>query len=125
MRWTIVAGLSGIAVLALAAMPASAAPKKRVPAVTQSDVSVSSQARARRTTQVRQARSRTRITVRPRSYLDPGTEVLPGERKYTDYAIGPATNQRPSSILDNTGPHHRSPLPGPFELAGRNNPMQW
>ena len=31
-------------------------------------------------------RARTRITVRPRSYLDGGTEVFPGERKFTDYA---------------------------------------
>jgi len=30
---------------------------------------------------------RTRITVRKRSYLDGGTEVLPGERKFTDYAL--------------------------------------
>ena len=31
-------------------------------------------------------RARTSITVRPRSYLDGGTEVLPGERKFMDYA---------------------------------------
>lgn len=29
---------------------------------------------------------RARITVRKRSYLDAGTEVLPGERKFNDYA---------------------------------------
>ncbi len=34
-------------------------------------------------------RSRTRIIVQKRSYLDGGTEVLPGERKYSDYAIPP------------------------------------
>jgi hypothetical protein len=124
MRLTIVTALSGIAAIALAmsALPADAAPKKRAPAVSQADVSVSSQARTRRT--VQPVRPRTRITVRPRSYLDGGTEVLPGERKFTDYAIGPGTN-RPWSILDNTGPHHRSPLPGPFDLAGRNNPVGW
>src|SRR5262249_21429449 len=31
-------------------------------------------------------RPRARITVEPRSFLDAGTEVLPGERKFTDYA---------------------------------------
>jgi hypothetical protein len=31
-------------------------------------------------------RARTKITVRPRSYLDGGTEVSPGERKFFDYA---------------------------------------
>ena len=34
-------------------------------------------------------RARTRITVKPRSYLDGGTEVLPGERKFMDYAQAP------------------------------------
>jgi hypothetical protein len=29
---------------------------------------------------------RARITVRKRSYLDGGTEVMPGERKFNDYA---------------------------------------
>src|SRR5215831_12032807 len=32
-------------------------------------------------------RPRARITVEPRSFLDAGTEVLPGERKFTDYAF--------------------------------------
>ena len=122
MRLTIVSTLSGIAAVALAisGLPADAAPKKRTPAVSQSDVSVSSQARARR---VQQIRPRTRITVRPRSYLDGGTEVLPGERKFSDYAVGPT--QTASSVLDRTPFYHRSPLPGPFDLPGRNNPMQW
>ena len=34
-------------------------------------------------------RARTRITVRPRSFLDGGTEVVPGERKFMDYAQAP------------------------------------
>jgi len=121
MRRSIVAAMGGIAAVALAisGLPADAAPKKRTPALSQSGVSVSSQARARR---VQQIRPRTRITVRPRSYLDGGTEVLPGERKFTDYAVGPQTA---SSVLDRTPFHHRSPLPGPFDLPGRNNPMQW
>ena len=121
MRPTIVSALSGIAAVALAmsALPADAAPKKRVPAVAQKDVTISSQSRTRRV----QQRSSTRITVRPRSYLDGGTEVLPGERKFTDYAIPPT--HRASSIVDNTTFSHRSPLPGPFDLPGRNNPFQW
>jgi hypothetical protein len=32
-------------------------------------------------------RPRARVTVAPRSFLDAGTEVLPGERKFTDYAL--------------------------------------
>ena len=122
MRLTIVA-LSGIAAaaLAFAPLPADAAPKKRTTGVSQSDVSVSSQSRRRN---ARQNRARTRITVRPRSFLDPGTDVLSGERKYLDYAI-PPNSYSGLSVLDNTAFYHRSPLPGPFDLPGKNNPMQW
>ena len=36
-----------------------------------------------------QAGPRTRVYVSRRSWLDAGTEVLPGERKFTDYAFPP------------------------------------
>jgi hypothetical protein len=65
-------------------------------------------------------RARTRITVRPRSYLDGGTEVFPGERKFTDYALVPTyMNGSPYAIWDPTG-SHRPPLPMPFDLPGYN-----
>src|SRR5258708_15502603 len=65
-------------------------------------------------------RARTRITVRPRSFLDGGTEVFPGERKFTDYAYPPTyMNASPSAGWDPTGVH-RSPLPMPFQLPGYN-----
>ena len=65
-------------------------------------------------------RARTRITVRPRSFLDGGTEVVPGERKFTDYAYPPTyMNASPSAGWDPTGVH-RSPLPMPFQLPGYN-----
>ena len=35
---------------------------------------------------------RTRIYVTKRSWLDAGTEVLPGERKFQDYAFPPGTS---------------------------------
>ena len=63
-------------------------------------------------------RVRTKITVRPRSYLDGGTEVVPGERKFMDYAHAPTYGWlAPTSAWD---PHgiHRFPLPMPFELPG-------
>lgn len=63
-------------------------------------------------------RVRTKITVRPRSYLDGGTEVIPGERKYMDYAQAPTYSWlAPTSSWDPTGTH-RFPLPMPFELPG-------
>jgi len=65
-------------------------------------------------------RARTRITVRPRSFLDGGTEVRPGERKFMDYAYAPTYNwQAPTSSWDPNG-IHRYPLPMPFELPGFN-----
>jgi hypothetical protein len=65
-------------------------------------------------------RVRTRITVKPRSYLDGGTEVLPGERKFTDYVYPPTyMSASPSASWDPTGTH-RFPLPMPFELPGYN-----
>ncbi len=54
---------------------------------------------------------RARVTVAPRSFLDAGTEVRPGERKFTDYAFPPGY----SAIRDpvtNTGGLHRSPMLG-------------
>jgi hypothetical protein len=53
---------------------------------------------------------RTRITVQRRSYLDAGTHVQPGERKFTDYAIPPGYS--PTSVIDHTSGGRRSSLPG-------------
>ena len=65
-------------------------------------------------------RARTRITVKPRSYLDGGTEVLPGERKFTDYAYPPTyMNGSAYAAWDPTG-IHRYPLPMPGYLPGYN-----
>ena len=62
-------------------------------------------------------RARTRITVKPRSYLDGGTEVLPGERKFMDYAQAPTYGWlAPTSSWDPNGTH-RFPLRA-FELPG-------
>ena len=71
-------------------------------------------------------RPRARVVVAPRSFLDAGTEVLPGERKFTDYAFPPT--YQPLGVVTNTGGRvgwHQYPLPGPFDLPGRNNPFGW
>jgi hypothetical protein len=60
-------------------------------------------------------RPRSRVVVVPRSFLDAGTEVLPGERKFLDYAFPPT--HTPLDVVTNTGGRvgwHNSPLPGPF-----------
>jgi hypothetical protein len=71
-------------------------------------------------------RPRSRITVAPRSFLDAGTEVLPGDRKFTDYAYPP--NYFPMGTVTNTGGKvgwDTSPLPGPFDLPSPRNPYGW
>lgn len=70
-------------------------------------------------------RVRTRITVRPRSYLDGGTQVVPGERKFMDYAA-PITylNGSPYANWDPTGIHYY-PLPGAFYLPGYSPFSYW
>ena len=77
-------------------------------------------------TRVAANRPRTRVVVERRSFLDAGTEVLPGQRKFTDYAFPPT--HTPMDVVQNTGGRvgwHRSPLPGPFDLPGSNNPFGW
>jgi hypothetical protein len=69
-------------------------------------------------------RTRTRIIVQKRSYLDPGTETFPGERgRNTDYVENP--NQRAGSVINNTSAglyNTQSALPGPWTLPSKNNP---
>jgi hypothetical protein len=128
MRLSTIAVLGGAAAIAfgLTALPASAAPKQTTK-VTQRGAEVSSQTRTRRARQA-QDRARTRITVTPRSFLDPGTEVLPGERKFMDYAFPPSYS--PTQVLAGSASpagwqNSNWPLPGPFDLPGNNNPRQW
>lgn len=68
---------------------------------------------------VAMVRPRARLTVRRRSYLDAGTEVLPGERKYNDYArpvgafsISPVDPYRGGDIQWNTSSWPPGTFPG-------------
>ena len=69
-------------------------------------------------------RTRTRIIVQKRSYLDPGTETFPGERvRNTGFIENP--NQYAGSVINNTSAglyNTQSALPGPWTLPGKNNP---
>ena len=75
MRTTgLIALFAAAAVTATAlAVPAEAAPRKRYVSANQGTVFVSRE---------EDGRVRRRIIVTPRSYLDGGTEVLPGQRKF-------------------------------------------
>lgn len=61
---------------------------------------------------------RARIAVRPRSYLDAGTEVLPGERKYMDYAIPPGYSAI-STVLGPSYGYDRRPLNDYWDVPHR------
>ena len=86
MNWKLPAILMAGCVLTAAIAPsADAAPRKRV---TERRVVASAPATVF-VSRDESGRTRTRIIVQRRSYLDGGTEVLPGQRKFTDYAIPP------------------------------------
>ena len=61
---------------------------------------------------------RTRVYVTTRSWLDAGTEVLPGDRKFQDYAFPPALGY-PSFARENLNrPIDRQPLNPPSDMGG-------
>jgi hypothetical protein len=65
-------------------------------------------------------RTRTRIIVQKRSYLDGGTEVMPGDisRNYMALPTQSASGMLgPNEITNPPGP-----IPDPFFLPGKNNP---
>jgi hypothetical protein len=109
-HFAVVIGLVGA--MGLLAAPAGAAPKKRVIYSNRDSTVVVSRDE--------NGRTRTRIIVQKRSYLDPGTEPLPSERNVLDYVQSPT--QRAESPLDNTAFGDRGTLPGPFTLPTRHNP---
>ncbi|MBY0381067.1 MAG: hypothetical protein K2W78_04015 [Xanthobacteraceae bacterium] len=62
-----------------------------------------------------QAGPRTRVFISRRSWLDGGTEVLPGDRKFTDYAYAPGYHYGRNIDRLNQG---RNPLSDNFDLGG-------
>jgi hypothetical protein len=101
---------AAVAAMAFAAPPAGAATKKKTVA-NQSQVVVASRSR--------------RIRVAPRSFLDGGTEVIPGDRKFMDYAVPPGNLAEPLSQTRGTAFNRETALPGPYYLPSRQNPYPW
>ena len=61
---------------------------------------------------------RTRVYVTTRSWLDAGTEVLPGDRKFQDYAFPPEIGY-PTFARENLNrPIDRQPLNPPSDMGG-------
>lgn len=71
-----------------------------------------------------QSGAHTRIYVSKRSWLDGGTEVLPGERKFSDYAFPPGTS---FARENNNRPLDRQPLSPASDLGGfaQRIPISW
>jgi hypothetical protein len=61
---------------------------------------------------------RTRIYVIKRSWLDGGTEVNPGDRKFADYAFPPAIGYPTFARENNNRPIDRQPLSTPSDVGG-------
>jgi len=61
---------------------------------------------------------RTRLYVSKRTWLDGGTEVNPGDRKFQDYAFPPAVGYPSFGRANNNRPIDRSPLSTPADVGG-------
>jgi hypothetical protein len=59
-----------------------------------------------------------KVTVRKRSYLDPGTETKPGSERYMDYAFPPPSPSHLNGPGDSRVDFTRMPFPNCFDLAG-------
>ena len=115
MRWsTLAMSCAAAAIVAVATWSAADAQTRRgtqYGGVARNEVSRADVRRARQT------RARTRITVRrERSFLDPGPEIEPGSRSYTDYALPPGTYSAQGRY--NPTREWRYPLPDPLYLPG-------
>ena len=68
-----------------------------------------------------------RVVVEKRSFLDAGTEVKPGQRKFTDYAFPPGYS--PTGVIDYTSANVRGPRDGlwvgSFPPPGRPLTFGW
>src|SRR5580698_11269167 len=68
--------------------------------------------------QVYQQGPHTRIYVTTRSWLDAGTEVLPGDRKFQDYAFPPELGYPSFARENNNRPIDRQPTNPPSDMGG-------
>lgn len=109
-RAALLSGSATVA-LALAVLPAAAAPRTHATAAASvHSIRVAASTHTRRHRHYVR-RARTRITVHKRSFLDPGTEESPGESKQLDYAIPPF--YEPMQVV--SGPDAPSGWQNPFE----------
>lgn len=106
--------LAVAAAVALLALPADAATKKK-------RVVVDSRGHTVFVSRDEDGRTRTRVIIQKRSYLDPGTERFPGENSEHGYAFAP--NHHATGVIDRTpfGGDQTS-LPTVWTLPFKSNP---
>jgi hypothetical protein len=100
---------AAVSVASVAATPADAAPKKKT------RIQDRDAAYGARGPNVSYQQGRTRVYVTRRSWLDAGVEVLPGDRKFTDYAYPPGASFGTSNL---NRPTDRQPLNSSWDLGG-------
>ncbi len=111
MHWkTSVAILAAVTAVAIAS--ADAAPRRTVTAQKAGPVQ-----RTVYTYTDETGRRRTKIIVQRRSFLDAGTEVLPGQRKYHDYAYPPYRDPF-DPLGPGKGAYERNPISPRWEFGG-------
>ena len=76
------------------------------------------------TSQDERGRVRTKILVQKRSYLDGGTEVMPGDIQTNQTNLVNSFSYNPSRAhVPNDTVWPSRPIPDPFYLPGKNNPF--
>ena len=111
--------LAAFAVIAISTTPADAAKRK-----VRADRGTVYGSTARGPNSSYMSGPRTRIFVTKRSWLDAGTEVLPGDRKFQDYAFPPGRSFGNGNINQ---PLDRQPLNPDYDLGGypQRFPLYW
>jgi len=110
------------------ASPADAAPRKKKQVVQEPVVEAQPNWGPGATTIISRdemGRTRTKILVQKRSYLDGGTEVMPGDISGTnrENLINSFSYNPSSASVSNAGIAPPRPVPDPFFLPGKNNPF--
>ena len=109
------------------ASPADAAPRKKKQVVQEPVVEAQPNWGPGATTIISRdemGRTRTKILVQKRSYLDGGTEVMPGDIQTNQTNLVNSFSYNPSrAFVPNDSVWPSRPIPDPFYLPGKNNPF--
>jgi hypothetical protein len=102
----------GLVIFGLAAAPAEAQTRQRVAADG-----------TQYTERGEDGRLRTRIVVQRRSFLDGGTEVLPGSKPTLTNAMPYGYSPLAATVEGTNFGRIRQPLPGPYDMLGKDGPF--